>query len=148
MESTWAERDLPLLRAIVEFFDDPDHYQLRIPELTRLSGPAEQDVQRALRALADASPPYLKTPPPPEELTYPVIITGMTERARRAVGQWPTAEVLLDQITRGIAEASDREGDPQKKRRLRDAAVVVGETARDVVADVIARIVERQAGLG
>jgi hypothetical protein len=139
---------LPVLRAIVEFFDDPDQYQLRIPELTRLCGLPEQDVQRALRALDGASPPYLGATTTPAQLTYPIIITGVTERARRAVGQWPTAELLVDQISQGIAQAADRETDPQKKHRLREAAVVVGETARDVAAEVIARIVERQTGLG
>ena len=148
VEDTWVSRDLPVLEAVTGVFNDPDRYQLRLPELIGLCGLPERDVQVALHALATASPPYIQAPQPPEELTYPIIITDTTERARRAVGQWPTAESLVARIAKGLTEAADHEADPQKKGRLRDAAAVVGDTARGVVVEVVSRIVERQAGLG
>jgi hypothetical protein len=88
VEDTWASRDLLVLEAIVSAFNDPERFQLRIPELTGLCGLPEQDVVTALRAL-------LEYPQPPEELTYPIIITDVTERARRWSGNgrplksWP-----------------------------------------------------------
>jgi hypothetical protein len=81
-------------------------------------------------------------------LSYPIIITGVTERARRLVGQWPTAESLAAEITKALGEAADHESDPAKKTRLREAATFLGETARGVVVEVLSRVVERQAGLG
>lgn len=148
MEDTWASRDLPILEAIVSAFNDPDRFQLRIPELTGLSGLPEQDVVTALRALANTKPPLLEYPQPPAELTYPIIITDVTERARRLVGQWPTAETLAVQIAEALTEAADHEPDPVKKGRLREAGVVLGDTARGVLVEVLSRIVERQTGLG
>jgi len=148
VEDTWGGRDLPVLQAIVGAFDDPDRYQLRLAELTGTCGLREREVQTALRALANASPPLLQYPRPPEQLTYPIIITDVTERARRLVGQWPTADSLAAEITKALGEAADHESDPTKKTRLREAATFLGETARGVVVDVLSRVVERQAGLG
>jgi hypothetical protein len=51
VEDTWASRDLPVLEAIVSAFNDPERFQLRIPELTGLCGLPERDVVTALRAL-------------------------------------------------------------------------------------------------
>lgn len=44
--------------------------------------------------------------------------------------------------------AAEREADPERKSSLRQAAAVVGGTARDVVVDVAAKITERSMGLG
>jgi hypothetical protein len=148
VEDTWGGRDLPVLQAIVGAFDDPDRYQLRLGELTGICGLPEREVQTALRALANTSPSLLQYPRPPEELTYPIMITDVTERARRLVGQWPTADSLAAEITKALSEAAEHESDPAKKTRLREAATFLGETARDVVVEVLSRVVERQAGLG
>jgi hypothetical protein len=108
----------------------------------------EREVQTALRALANARPPLLEYPRPLEELTYPIIITDVTERARRLVSQWPTADSLAAEITKALSEAADREPDPAKKSRLHEAATVLGETARGVVVEVLSRVVERHTGEG
>jgi hypothetical protein len=148
VEDTWAGRDLPVLQAIVAAFDDTERYQLRVPGLIELCGLPEREVQAALRALACAEPPLLQYPPPPSGLTYPIIITGVSERARRLVGQWPTAESLAGQVVMALTEAAEHEPDPTKKNRLRSAAAVFSDTARGVLVEVLSRVVERQAGLG
>src|ERR1700733_11951099 len=94
MEETWARRDLPVLEAIVSKFDELERYQLRIPELIQLCGLPEDQVKAALRSIAGARPPYIASTGS-AGLTYPLIITGVTERARRAVGQWPDAGHLV-----------------------------------------------------
>ena len=53
--------------------------------------------------------------PPPEELAYPIIITDVTERASRLVGQWPTAESLAGQIAKAFTEAAEREPDSARR---------------------------------
>lgn len=148
MEDTWGGRDLPVLQAIVDAFDNPDRYQLRLGELNGICGLPEREVQTALRALANASPSLLQYRRPPEQLSYPIIITDVTERARRLVGQWPTADSLVAEITKALSNAAEHESDPAKKTRLREAATFLGETARGVVVEVLSRVVERQAGLG
>jgi hypothetical protein len=93
----------------------PDRYQLRLGELTGICGLPEWEVQTALRALANTSPSLLRYPRPPEELSYPIIITDVTERAWRLVGQWPTADSLAAKITKALSEAAEHESDPTKR---------------------------------
>jgi hypothetical protein len=47
VEDTWGGRDLPVLQAIVDAFDNPDRYQLRLGELTGICGLPEREVQTA-----------------------------------------------------------------------------------------------------
>lgn len=66
MEDTWTSRDLPVLEATVSAFNDPERFQLRIPELTGLCGLPERDVITALRALGNTRPPLLEYPRHPK----------------------------------------------------------------------------------
>jgi hypothetical protein len=147
VDDTWVSRDLPVLDAIVRVFDQPERYDLRIPELIRLCGLPETDVHAALRVLADASPPFI-TGTGVEETTYPLVVSGATERARRAVGQWPTAERLVSQLAEGFSAAAERETDPEKKRWLREAAKMVGGTGKDMVTEIVAKLILRGTGMG
>lgn len=147
MDDTWAHRDLPVLDAIVNIFDKPDRYQMRMPEVVELSGLPQEEVQAALRVLANASPPYI-TGTGASGLTYPLIISDVTERARRAVGQWPTPESLVNQVVDGLNEAATHESEPGKKRALREAASVLGDTAKDVATEIAAKIIVHAGGMG
>lgn len=147
MEETWTGRDLPVLVAIVAIFDQPERYQLRIPELTRICGLPEREVQSALRALANASPPYIAGTSS-AELTYPVIVTDVTERARRAAGQWPDAESLVHELANEFDAVAQREADPEKKRWLRETAKMMGGTGRDVATEIVAKVIVRATGMG
>lgn len=64
------------------------------------------------------------------------------------MGQWPAGESLVAGLVESLDAAAEREADPERKSRLRQAAAVVGGTARDVVVDVAAKIIERSMGLG
>jgi hypothetical protein len=147
VDDTWARRDLPVLDAIVSVFDKPDRYQMRMPELVGLCRLPEGEVQAALRVLANATPPYISGTEV-SGLTYPVIITDVTERARRAVGQWPTPESLVNQVVNGLSEAAAHEPEPGKKWALREAASVLGDTAKDVATEIAAKIIVHAGGMG
>jgi hypothetical protein len=49
-------------------------------------------------------------------------IAGVTDEARRAVGQWPSAEVWVDRLVEALREAAEREPDPERRGRLRAMA--------------------------
>jgi len=147
VDDTWARRDLPVLDAIVSVFDKPDRYQMRMPEVVELCRLPEGEVQAALRVLANATPPYISGTGV-SGLTYPVIISDVTERARRAVGQWPTPESLVSQVVDGLSEAAAHEPEPGKKRALREAASVLGDTAKDVATEIAAKIIVHAGGMG
>jgi hypothetical protein len=52
---------------------------------------------------------------------------------------WPSAESLVADLVTALAEAEDREADPEKKRRLRQARNVVGGTERQLLIAVAAQ---------
>jgi hypothetical protein len=92
VEDTWTRRDLPVLEVIVEGFTDPERYMMRIQEVVAACGLPEREVKAGRRDLWASS--FIEAPRPPDEVTYPLIVTSVTERARRAVGHWPTPDSL------------------------------------------------------
>jgi len=64
-------------------------------------------------------------------------IDGVTDAARRAAGQWPTPENLVERLAQGLLDAADQEPDEQKKSRLRSIAEGLRGFARDVVVGII-----------
>jgi hypothetical protein len=70
----------------------------------------------------------------------------VTPGARRAVGQWPTGESLVDRLAAGVAEAAEHEPDPERKRALKAAASGLGGMARAVVVNVATQMIEHKTG--
>ncbi len=64
-------------------------------------------------------------------------ILGVTDAARRAVGQWPSAETWADRIVQALLDAADQEPDEAKRSRLRSAAESLGGLGRDVLVGVL-----------
>jgi hypothetical protein len=124
MAETWASRELPVLKAIVDAFEEKPAGQVRFDELEKLTGLSSDDVGRALAKLYVASPPFFEgnsgwgSP-------YPFIISRITERALIATGQWPSPQSLVDQLVEALAAAAKDELDPVKKTKLQEAANLV-----------------------
>jgi hypothetical protein len=143
MESTWERRDLPVLDAIVRYFDEED--SAVIPDtgtFARITGMDAGQVGRAVRAL---SPRFVKTGPTMGDLTD-VPIMGITDEARQAVGQWPTPESVADRIVAALVEAADREPDQGKRTKLRAAADALGGFGRDLLINVVANVATKPIG--
>jgi hypothetical protein len=105
MESTWEQRDLPVLDAIVRYFDEDDSAVIPdVATFAEITGIDPGQVGRAVRAL---SPRFIKTAPGLGGLTE-VGIMGVTDEARQAVGQWPSPEVWVDRLVRALREAAER----------------------------------------
>ncbi len=83
MESTWEPRDLPVLDAIVQHFDEYGPDVATVKQFAEATGLEVREIYRAVMAL---SPTYL-------ELSMSMggeaetAIEGVTDEARRAVGQ-------------------------------------------------------------
>lgn len=146
MESTWETRELPLLAAAVEWFDDPDANIMNMPDIIERSGLSEDDVKRALRRLDSATPPYFEGVET-AEFIYPVALSRVTERALREVGAWPTPESLADRIVSELNRAADEEDDPEKQGRIRRLAAWFGGAGRDVLVEVVGVSVARSTGM-
>jgi hypothetical protein len=64
------------------------------------------------------------------------------------VGQRPTVESLAERLAAAFSEAADAEQDPERKSRLRQLASFLGETGKDLVAEIMAKVILRQSGMG
>ncbi|WP_159081548.1 hypothetical protein [Nocardioides sediminis] len=139
MESTWENRDLPVLESIVRLAD-----QKRSPvgaqQLVDDTGLDMDDVQRAIFALKNENPPFIEVGRPYANGFYH-LIGGVTGHARRTVGAWPTPEDLTDRLAAAFVEAAEAETEPTKKGKLRSAAEFFGGVGRDVSSEVIAKVI-------
>jgi hypothetical protein len=61
---------------------------------------------------------------------------AVSERARRELGAWPSAEALVDALAAAFAQAAEAEEEPAKKSRLRAVADGLGGAARDIAVGV------------
>jgi hypothetical protein len=134
MESTWESRDLPVLDAIVRYFDEHDGAEIPdVATFAKFTGMDPTQVARAVRAL---SPRFIKTQASLGGL-MDVAVMGVTNDARQAVGQWPSPEVWLERLVQALREAAEHEPDPERKGRLRALAEGLGGFARDVAVGVL-----------
>ena len=140
MESTWEPRELPILRIAVAHFDDPTVNRLDIADIVAATGLEETTVQSGLHALSKATPPYVEGIPV-AEVPYPIILTGVTERARREVGQWPTPDAWVDRLVQALERAAAEEPDQEKRSLLMKAADLIGGVARDVAVKVASGVI-------
>jgi hypothetical protein len=97
MESTWETRDLPVLDAIVRYYDEDDSAVIPdVQTFAEITGMDPGQVARAVRAL---SPRFIKTGPSMGGL-MDVAIMGITDEARQVVGQWPSPEVWVERLSK------------------------------------------------
>jgi hypothetical protein len=67
-------------------------------------------------------------------------VLKVTPQARQAVGQWPTAEGLIDRLAKAFRDAAENEDDPERHYQLRQAAGLLGDSIRDVAVQIAATI--------
>jgi hypothetical protein len=140
MDSTWGSRELPVLEAVIADFD-------RVPEgggwpdgedIAASTGLSVADVGAALLALDGQ---YITVVRSGTAGSWHV--TAVTPDARRAAGQWPSAEDLVEQLAARIGEAAERETDPERKQRFKAVARGLGGVAKDVAVSFVTAYLER-----
>jgi hypothetical protein len=136
MDDTWDARELPILDAIVRYFDESDEpYLAGIPTeetFAEITGRDVQEVRKAVRTLRQS---YLLVQD--GGMGAETMILGVTDAAREKVGQWPSAEGIVDRLIQGLLDAADREPDEHKRSRLRVVAEGLGGFARDLAVGII-----------
>lgn len=123
---TWTDRDLPVLSAAVEIYDQTGELA-QTSDLMRACGFDAATVQRALRSLA-TGPYFVETD---MDNSGTVCIAGPpTADALRVVGQWPSAQTQLERLIAALQAAADDPARPDEDRsRFRQAAAWLGTTA-------------------
>lgn len=138
MTYIWASRELPVLEAAVELADEKIPRSL-YPSGREIAARAGLEMDTVAAALVALDGEFIGLRKSIGEASSWMVL-GVTPAARRAVGQWPTAEDLIEQLAAGIAQAAERETEPQRKSRLLAIADGLGSFARDVAVGVVAQM--------
>jgi hypothetical protein len=70
------------------------------------------------------------------------MVLAVHERARRALGTWPTAESVVDQLIAALMAAAERTDDPDEAESLRNAAEELGSSVvKGVAVSVITKLI-------
>jgi hypothetical protein len=127
MEDTWETRDLPVLRAAVELYEQNGGGGVAPSAIAARLCTDEETVQRSLDALV----PYFEGGLRGDDQ---VVSTGRpTSEARRAVGAWPSPEAQLERLIAALeAAANDESRDEEERSRFKQAALWLGGAASQV----------------
>jgi hypothetical protein len=146
LSDRWTTRDFPVLRAVATRLDQQPGTSFRASELADDLGLSREDCIYAADALNGV---YLTANPKKAwgGTFVEVIVTGLTERGRRTAGLWPAGdgggpESLID----ALRQAADSAADPEEAGALRRAAGSLLSIGRDVLVDVTAALIAKQAG--
>jgi hypothetical protein len=142
----WMSRDLPVLHAIRELeAEAAPGERLRVPQLVERTGFGERDVLKLLLRLQQAN--YLDGEPVATlQGVHDFRTSGLTDRGRRAVGQWPSEDpwaALVDLLSRQI----EQEQDEDKRSRLVKLREGVLSAGRTVGVSLFTTFLQQQAGL-
>jgi hypothetical protein len=124
---TWAVRDLPVLDATVGLLEHS--YMVTVTDIAAQTGLDPSVVAQALEALDPVYVDFRKTTTGGDPRFWYVF--KVTPEARRAVGQWPTAEALAGRLAEELAAAAQQESDRERQGLLAYAARLIGDTLRD-----------------
>ncbi len=131
VHDTWAVRDLPVLDATVGLIEQS--YMVTVTDIAARTGLDPAQVARSLEALDPVYVDFRKT-------TTGGYVFKVTPEARRAVGQWPTAESLISALADQLYAASHLETGDERQSLLAYAARLIGDTLRDLAVDAAAQV--------
>ena len=136
MQDTWAARDLPVLDATVRLLEES--YMVTVSDIAARTNLDQAEVARALEALDPDYVDFRKTTTGGDPRFWYVL--KATPEARRAVGQWPTPDTLIDRLVAELSSAAEQEADPERKGLLLYAARLVGDTLREIAVSAAAQV--------
>jgi hypothetical protein len=127
---------MPVLRSVVELLGHS--YMVTVSDIAARTGLELAEVAQSLDAMDPTFVDFRKTETGGDPTFW--YVNKVTPEARRAVGQWPTPEGLIDRLVQAFSNAADHEEDAERHYQLRQAAGLLGETLRDVAVRVAATI--------
>ncbi|MDF0532207.1 hypothetical protein P0W64_15015 [Tsukamurella sp. 8F] len=113
-EDTWSTRDVPVLRAVVELYEQTGQ-AVQVGEIARATDFDQDTVQRAIRALM-RQPYFEKTQGASGGQIMRV--GAPTGDALRVVGQWPTPENQLDRLIAAFEAMAEDDSEPKERRSM------------------------------
>jgi hypothetical protein len=113
-------------------------FMVTVTDIATRSGLDAAVVASALEALDPVYVDFRKTTTGGDPRYWYVF--KVTPEARRAVGQWPTAEALASSLAEELAVAARDEPDSERQGLLSYAARLVGDTLRDATVRAAGRV--------
>ena len=145
MEMTWYTRDLPVLVAAVECLEDSERSSYpKAADLAPIVGLDEMEVAKSIKRLSGE---YISTESGFEGMLG-TTVNDVHPAGRRAAGQWPNAELIAQKLIAGFEAAAVDESDPEKKSKLKQTAVFLGSSGKDLLINLVASVIAKSAGLG
>lgn len=130
-QDTWTNRDLPVLRAVVDAYEETGQYVTRPSTIEAATGLDPDSVQRALRRL-DTQPSFFEK----VDAAWGGRIIGVgrpTRHALQVAGAWPAPEQLLERLVAALESAADDdERAPAERSKFKQAATYLGSVASQV----------------
>jgi len=142
VHDTWAARDLPVLDATVGLLEQS--YMVTVTDIAARTGLDDGAVAKALESMDPVYVDFRKTDSGGDPRFWYVF--KVTPEARRAVGQWPTAESLATRLAEELTAAAGHETDAERQGLLAYAARLVGETLREATVRAAAQVLSPAFG--
>jgi hypothetical protein len=142
VEDTWWSRDLPVLDAAVKLFQSQDYVQVR--DLAKATGFEIGDVAQSLLDMRYVYVSEIGSMGDQADWD----ISYVTEKARRAVGQWPTPENVVGRLAAAFNEAAEHEPDPERKSKLQAFGGWLADTGQSIATEVITKVISQHTGTG
>jgi hypothetical protein len=142
VHDTWAARDLPVLDATIALLEQS--FMVTVTDIAARCELTPTVVAAALEALDPVYVDFRKTTTGGDPRYWYVF--KVTPEARRAVGQWPTAESLASRLADELAAAARDEPDAERQGLLAYAARLVGDTLRDATVRAAGRVLAPACG--
>jgi len=134
-EDTLNSRDLPVLRAVVDIYEESGSYLTRASAIERRTG-LEEEVQRALRRL-NSQPSFFEKVV--DASGGQIIMVGPPNGdALRVAGAWPSPENQLRRLISALEGAADDDARaPEERSKFRQAASYLGSFATQVAISAL-----------
>jgi hypothetical protein len=130
-EDIWNSRDLPVLRAVVDIYEESGTYLTRASAIERRTGLEKDEVQRALRRLNSQPPFFEKMVDASGGLI--IMVGPPTGDALRVAGAWPSPENQLRRLISALEDAAEDDARaPEERSKFRQAASYLGSFATQV----------------
>lgn len=112
MADTWQSRDLPVLKAVVDLYEETGRGP-RVTDVVAKVGFDEGTVERALRALY--TEPYFEKAMGTAQKEF-IAVGAPTSAALRIAGQWPTPEGQLERLIAAFEAVAADDTRPEEER--------------------------------
>jgi hypothetical protein len=144
MTSIWYERDLPVLRAIVQLKDENPGQPIPRTRVVEATGLDAETVRRAVHSLLDE--PYIEVFG--SQVDFAETIKRVNGNGKRAAEFWPTPDNVAELLRDALLQAADREPDEEKRGKLRALGAWIGEGGRDTVSGAFGNMLAGLLGGG